>query len=54
MLGSLVLAVQKEKTRCWEAWYRQFRRKNFDTGRLGTGQFTAILDKKGGQNWTDF
>ncbi len=52
MLGSLVLAVQKEKklhagklsidsserkTRCWEAWYWQFGSKKLDARKLDIG-----------------
>jgi hypothetical protein len=51
MLGSLLLAVPKKETRCWEAWawfwqfgkktrclealYQQFRKKKLDAGKLG-------------------
>jgi hypothetical protein len=37
MLGSLVLAVRKEKTRCWEAWHWQFEKKKINVGKLGIG-----------------
>jgi hypothetical protein len=30
------LAVQKEKTRCWEAWCLQFGKKKLDAEKLGT------------------
>jgi hypothetical protein len=32
MLRSLVFAVRREKTRCWKAWYWQFRKKKLDAG----------------------
>jgi hypothetical protein len=37
MLESLVLAVQKEKIRCWEAWYWQLGKKILKAGKLDIG-----------------
>jgi hypothetical protein len=37
LAGKLGVTVWKEKTRCWESWYWQFRKKKFDAGKLGTG-----------------
>ncbi len=34
MLGSLALAVRKEKNKCWEAWYWQFVKKKLLLGNL--------------------
>jgi hypothetical protein len=31
---TLHLVRQKEKTRCWAAWYLQFREKKLDAGKL--------------------
>jgi hypothetical protein len=45
MLESWVLAVQKEKTRCWEAWYRQFRKKKLD------GSWVLAVQKEQTRCW---
>jgi hypothetical protein len=41
----LVLAVLKEKTRCWEAWHWQFGKNKIDAGKLGNSS-TAVWKEK--------
>jgi hypothetical protein len=65
MLGSLkltfqiektrywVLAVQKEKTRCWKAGYWQFRKKKPDAGKLGIGTSESKNQMPGSLPLTD-
>jgi hypothetical protein len=44
MLGSLVLTVQKEKTRCWEAGIGSSERKKLDAGKLAIDSSEKKLD----------